>query len=144
MVQSRWGNHWNASYSKLNGYQQRRITLNEGTHTFTIEVTTKSGELNLSITGQDGTEYYKGSKLPTSTFQVHADIPAKDKITLRVDAKNHSGGLRLSGSSPGLVESMKPVRSGDRTSFCLKPFARSTKPQKPIVVNLFIKNKKST
>jgi hypothetical protein len=95
MVQSRGDNHWNASYSKLSGYRKRRITLNEGTYTFTIEVTTKSGDLGLSITGQDGTEYYKGSKLPASTFQVQVDIPAKEKITLRVDAKGHSGGFKI-------------------------------------------------
>jgi hypothetical protein len=95
IVQSSWGNHWNASYIELNGYKQRRVSLNEGTYIFTIETTTKSGELNLSITGQDGTEYYKGSKLPTSTFEVQVDIAAKDKLTLRVDAKGHSGGFKM-------------------------------------------------
>ena len=95
MVQSGGDNYWNASYGKLSGYRQRRITLNEGTYTFAIEITTKSGDLNLSITGQDGKEYYKGSKLPTSAFQVQVDIPAKEKITLRVDAKGHSGGFKM-------------------------------------------------
>ena len=90
------GAHWNASYIELNGYKQRRVSLKEGTHTFTIEITTESGELNLSITGQDGTEYYKGSKLPTSTFEVQVDIAAaKDKLTLRVDAEGHSGGFKI-------------------------------------------------
>ena len=97
--ESRWGNHWNASYHELNGYKQRRISLNEGTHTFTIEITTESGELNLSITGQDGTEYYKGSNLPTSAFQVQVDLAAKDKLTLRVDAEGHRGGYKIKWES---------------------------------------------
>jgi hypothetical protein len=95
MVQSSWGNHWNASYSELNGFKQRRVSLNEGTHTFTIEITTKSGELDLSIAGQDGTAYYEGSKLPTSTFQVQVDLAEKDHLTLRVDAHGHRGGYKI-------------------------------------------------
>jgi len=95
MVQTSGDNQWKASYIKLKGYQQRRVTLHEGTYTFTIDITTKSGELDLSITGQDGTEYYKGSKLPTSTFEVQADIGVTDQITIRVDAKGHSGGFTV-------------------------------------------------
>jgi len=94
-LDSRWGNRWDVSYIELNGYRQRRISLDEGTHRIAIEVTTKSGELNLSITGQDGTEYYKGSNLPTSSFEVLADIADKDTLTLRVDAKGHSGGFKI-------------------------------------------------
>jgi hypothetical protein len=45
---------WNVSHIEWNGSKQRRVSLNEGTHTFTIEITTKSGELNLSITGRNG------------------------------------------------------------------------------------------
>jgi hypothetical protein len=93
--ESKWFNHWHASYGEWSGHKQRRVTLHEGTHTFEIEINTKSGELDLSITGQDGTEYYKGSKLPTSTFEVQVDLAAKDKLTLRVDAKGHKGGFKI-------------------------------------------------
>ena len=95
MIESGWVNHWNARYIELNGHKQRRLSLKEGTHRFTIEITTKSGELDLSITGQDGTEYYRGSKLQTSTFEVPVNIAAKEKITLRVDGKGHSGGFKI-------------------------------------------------
>jgi hypothetical protein len=95
MFELSWGNHWNASYIELNGHKQRRLSLQEGTHRFTIEITTNSGKLDFSITGQDGTEYYRGSKLPTSTFDVLVDIAAKEKLTLRVDAKGHSGGFKI-------------------------------------------------
>ena len=94
-IETSWGKHWNVSYHKLSGHKQRRVSLKEGTHTFTIEITTKSGDLDLSITGQDGTEYYRGSKLPTSTFEVPVDLAAKDKLTLRVDANGHSGGFKI-------------------------------------------------
>lgn len=95
MVESNRGNQWNASYGKLSGFKQRRVSLNEGTYVFTIEITTKSGDLNLAITGQDGTEYYKGSKLPTSTVEVQVDIAEKDTLTLRVDAEGHRGGFKM-------------------------------------------------
>lgn len=86
-------NHWNESYSKLDGYRQRNISLSKGSHTFSIEIVTNSGEISLSITGKDGIEYYKGTSLPTSTFEVEADV--NDKITLRVDAKNHNGSYKI-------------------------------------------------
>lgn len=95
MVQTSWGGHWDASYSYLNGYKQRRVSLNEGTHTFTIEVTTKSGALDLSIVGQDGTEYYRGSEILTTSFEVQVHLSSKDKLTLRVDANNHSGSYKI-------------------------------------------------
>ena len=95
MLQLSWGNHWHVSYKELNGYKQRRVTLDEGTHTFTIEITTNAGELDLSITGEDGTVYYQGSGLPTSAFEVQVDIAARDKLTLRVDAEGHSGGYKI-------------------------------------------------
>lgn len=87
--------HWNASYSKLNGFRQRSVSLNEGTHTFTVEIVTNSGELSFSIKGKDGTVYYNGSPLSTSTFNINVDVEGKDKVTLRVDAKSHSGSYKV-------------------------------------------------
>ncbi len=95
MVQQSYGSRWYASYHYLDGNRQRRITLHEGAHEFTVEITTNSGELTLSITGSDGTAYYKGSALATTIFTVEADIPKEDTLTIRVDAKEHSGGYDL-------------------------------------------------
>ena len=85
--------HWGARYSKLNGFRQRKLSLDEGLHIFTVEVLTNSGEISLSIKGKSGVDYYSGSTIPTSTFSVVVD--GNDKVTLRVDAKNHSGSYKI-------------------------------------------------
>jgi hypothetical protein len=51
------------------------------------------GELDLLIKGNDGTVYYAGSAIPTSTFAVAVD--GGGRITLRVDARDHSGGFKI-------------------------------------------------
>lgn len=95
MVQTSWGSQWNARYGYLDGYKQRRVTLDEGSHIFTVEITTESGELSLSITGQDGTEYYKASALQTSSFVITVELAEKEKLTIRVDTKEHCGGYNI-------------------------------------------------
>lgn len=87
--------HWNARYSKLNGFRQRSVSLSEGTHIFTVDIVTDSGEISFSIKGKDGTVYYNGSALPTSTFNVYVDVERKDKVILRIDAKSHSGSYKI-------------------------------------------------
>ena len=86
--------HWDARYSKLNGFRQRKVSLYEGLHIFTVEMLTNSGEISLSIKGKSGTDYYSGSAIPTSTFSIVVD--GNDKVTIRVDAKNHSGSYKIS------------------------------------------------
>lgn len=95
MVQTSLGSRWSARYGYLDGYKQRNVSLDAGTHTFSIEITTTSGEISLSIMSGDGTEYYKGTCLPTSNFQVQVDLPTKDKLTLRVDANDHKGSYQI-------------------------------------------------
>lgn len=92
-VETSWTDRWNVSYSYLNGFRQRSISLGEGTHTFTIEITTESGEINLSITGKDGAEYLKETALPTSTFEVQ--VEGKERVTIRIDAVKHDGGYKI-------------------------------------------------
>lgn len=85
--------HWGASYRKLNGVRQRNVSLGKGEHTLTVDVVTTSGEINLSIKGEDGTVYYQGLALPTSTFGVIVD--GKEKVVLRIDAKSHVGSYNI-------------------------------------------------
>ena len=87
--------HWNASYGQLNGFRQRSIDLGEGMHIFTVEIVTESGELDLSIKGKDGMVYYDESVLSTSIFKIHVDVDRKDKVILRLEAKNHSGSYKI-------------------------------------------------
>lgn len=95
MVQTNWGSRWDASYGYLDGYRQRRATLEEGAHTVSVEITTESGELSLTVTGQDGREYYKASELQTSTFDIPLEVTGKEKLTLRIDAKAHRGSYQI-------------------------------------------------
>ena len=95
MAQMSWGNHWNAKYEYLNGRKQRRVSLTEGTYIFVIEITTSSGELGLSITGLDDTEYFKRANIQTSAFEVTVDIANKDKLTLQIDASEHCGSYNV-------------------------------------------------
>ncbi|MDR1060940.1 MAG: DUF2812 domain-containing protein [Clostridiales bacterium] len=65
--------HWNGSYRELNGFRQRSVSLKGGTRVFAVEIVTDSGEIDLSIKGNDGTVYYSGSAIPTSAFSVVVD-----------------------------------------------------------------------
>lgn len=93
LIENSGRNHWNASYKTLNGFRQRSVTLAEGTHTIMIETESASGELRLTIRGQDGTEYYSSEPLTGSPVAVQ--VAGGTKVKLRVDAKDHSGSYRI-------------------------------------------------
>lgn len=87
-------NYWNVSYEKFNGYKQREITLaGEGEHTFTIEIETNSGALSLSIKDAEGTSFYNGNEMPSSSFLVIVD--KEGKYVIRLDADNHAGSFDI-------------------------------------------------
>jgi hypothetical protein len=86
--------YWGARYGELNGFQQRKVNLEEGIHTFTVEIVTNSGEVGFSLKGEDGTEYYIGSDLPTSSFDVM--VEGKGRFAMRIDADKHSGSYKIS------------------------------------------------
>jgi len=48
--------YWNAAYDDFDGYKQQGVFLDKDTdYVFTVQVITKSGNLELSVTGEDGT-----------------------------------------------------------------------------------------
>ena len=63
--------YWKATYDDFDGYKQQSISLDKDTdYMFTVQVITNSGNLELSITGEDGTIYFDENKLQTSTFDI--------------------------------------------------------------------------
>jgi hypothetical protein len=93
-VENSGRDHWNASYERFNGFRWRNVSLGEGTHRFTVETATESGEISLSVKGKDGTEYYSGPGFPTSTFAVEVD--GRERVTVRIDVKDHCGSYKIS------------------------------------------------
>lgn len=87
-------NYWSASYDKFNGYKQRGITLTgEGEHTFIVEIVTNSGALGLSIKNKEGTSFYSGKEMPSSSFEVTVDN--EGEYVIRFDADKHSGSFDI-------------------------------------------------
>jgi hypothetical protein len=93
-VENSGRDHWNASYERFDGFWWRNVSLDEGTHRFTVETATESGEISLSVKGKDGTEYYSGPGFPASTFDVEVD--GKERVTVRIDVKDHCGSYKIS------------------------------------------------
>ncbi len=86
--------YWNAAYNKFDGYKQKSISLDDNiNYVFAVHVVTESGNLALSITGDNGTIYFNEAKLQTSAFDVH--VNNEDKITIRLDAQNHMGNFDI-------------------------------------------------
>jgi hypothetical protein len=82
--------HWDGRYRWLNGYKQRSVYVADGTHTFAVNIVTDSGTIGFSLIGENDNVYYRGTDLPTGSFDV--TVTGKDRVTLRVDANDHSGG----------------------------------------------------
>jgi hypothetical protein len=94
MDENSGADHWDATYEKFNGYKQREITMSdEGSHAFTVEIVTNSGDLRLKIEDSEGNELYTGHEFPSSPFEVTADEGGK--YTIRLDADSHSGSFNI-------------------------------------------------
>ena len=97
-IESMTDTTWTMSYEQFDGMRTMKVPLEESAAAqFTIAIETKSGALGLYITGADGTEYYKGSDLPTSEFTVMADKGGSFEI--RIEADRHCGSFAVSWSS---------------------------------------------
>jgi hypothetical protein len=82
--------YWTVKYEKLDGYLQQKVEISgDGEHIFSIDITTDSGALRLTITDAEGKELYTGKIDSTFAFKVGA----KEAGTyhLQVDAYNHYG-----------------------------------------------------
>jgi hypothetical protein len=86
------------SYKDFNGTINRDIVVSSGeTCEVSFQITTESGNLNLSLTGQDGNEQYKGSNVTTSNFSVTLTAPQTYTLTIKGD--HHSGSYKIAWQS---------------------------------------------
>lgn len=85
---------WNLHYERFDGSKDRQINLSgKGPHTIRVDIETNEGALDLSIEDDAGTQLYRGSELPTSSFEVEAD--SEGTYHIRLEADNHSGGFSV-------------------------------------------------
>lgn len=87
---------WKSSYSKFNGWITRGFTFtndNEGKCIIQIDVTTKAGELDITVMDAEGTKLNTYKNIATSTFDINLGNGGNYQI--RVDAQNHDGGFSI-------------------------------------------------
>lgn len=90
MTEDNNSHRMSATYSKFNGYKKTTLKLkNDEEKTVNVDIETTKGEIDLTITHEDGTVAYEGDNLETSTFEVNLD--KEGKYTIRIDADDHSG-----------------------------------------------------
>ena len=94
LKESNGDDQWNASWSSFNGSIWRNISLEEGIHEFSVDITTESGDLGLSVKDQNRKDYYTAEKLESSSFTVQ--IEGRDKVTIRFEGNKHAGGFKVS------------------------------------------------
>lgn len=83
-----------ASYKNLNDSRKTTLTVKKDEEkTLKVEIETKKGQLDLTITDEDGTAVYEGEDLETSTFDVVLD--KEGKYTIKFEGKKHSGSFKV-------------------------------------------------
>lgn len=87
---------WTAQYFLFSGTEQHALHLGDTPRTIQVDVRTDSGSLGMEITGSDGTVFYKGDKIPTSSFSVKA----QGDVTVKVRADRHKGAFSLQWDGP--------------------------------------------
>ena len=90
MTENNNSHRMSATYEKYDGYKKTTLKLkSDEEKTVNVDIETKNGELDLTITDEDGNAVYEGDNLETSTFDVTLD--KEGEYTIRIDADNHSG-----------------------------------------------------
>jgi len=82
---------WSAHYFLFSGSLQRNTSTGEGSHNLEVKINTESGIIRLAIIGTDGTVFYSGNNIPTSSFV----ISVKDNVSVHVDAQSHRGSFSI-------------------------------------------------
>ncbi len=96
-VESTTEDSWTMSYEEFNGVKTMNAPAVEGKKmVFAVEIITESGALGLTVTGANGTQYYTGNELPTSSFSVEAG--QSGPYTISVEADHHCGSFSISWS----------------------------------------------
>lgn len=82
------------SYSKFNGYKITPIHVKKGGPiNVNVNIVSKEGEIDMSITDEKDKYIYQGKDIPTSSFSVTLDKEGDYKI--RVDGKKHTGSYKI-------------------------------------------------
>lgn len=87
---------WKSTYTKLDGWITRGFTFtkdSDGKCILQVDVTTKSGELDITVMDSAGKELYSYKNITTSTFDVN--LSSGGNYQIRVDARNHDGGFSI-------------------------------------------------
>lgn len=84
-------------YNQFNGYKETQIKVKEGQPVeVAVSIITEKGSIDAYISKDNDREnrIYEGQAIPTSAFTV--TLKEQGTYTIRVDAKNHSGGYSFS------------------------------------------------
>lgn len=92
---------WKSSYSQFNGWITRGFTFtndNEDKCIIQVDVTTKSGELDITVMDSEGNALDTYKNIATSTFDI--DLGNGGDYLIRADAQNHDGGFSIKQKTP--------------------------------------------
>jgi hypothetical protein len=84
-------------YDEFNGYKQTHINVGENeTVEVVVSIITENGSIDAYIAKDNdiSNSSYEGHNIPTSSFTV--TLSEEGSYTVRVDAKNHTGGYSFS------------------------------------------------
>ncbi len=87
---------WKASYSYFDGLKKRSLVFSEDCNNeciLQIDVTTLSGELDITIIDTSGTELYSYENIDTSQFDV--ELSDKGDYQIRIDGRKHEGSFSV-------------------------------------------------
>ncbi|MDU4889158.1 MAG: hypothetical protein E6344_05860 [Clostridium sp.] len=84
----------NMSYSLFTGYRSKVIDLDQcETCNIDVNVTSNSGDLDLTILDAKGEIAYKETSIPTGSFSL--SLAAGTRYTIRIDAMEHVGNFSM-------------------------------------------------
>ena len=95
-LQMGWGesntrDHWSATYAFHDGYQQRTINADGEPTMLEVEIVSSSGELGMTVTGENGNVIFDQQGIETSSFE----IEILGKVTIKIIGEDHKGSFSL-------------------------------------------------
>ena len=91
-VESNTRDHWSATYSYHNGWQQRTINTDGESTTLEVEIVSSSGEIGMTVTDENGNVIFDQQTMETSSLE----IKISGKVTIRITGEDHKGSFSLS------------------------------------------------
>ena len=85
-------NHWSATYTFHDGYQQRTINADGERAVLEVEIVSSSGEIGMTVTDENGNAIYDQQGIDTSSFE----IEISGKVTIKITGEDHKGSFSLS------------------------------------------------